>query len=192
MSASTRRAGLAPAPGGRNMHVYMLFAHPSQWSFSRSVLEAFTRGLEEAGHSYEIGDLYEMGFRSEMDEAQYLRETSGNPNLPVPPRCRRRAGQDQQGRRAGLHLPGVVERLSREAQGVVRPRPDLRVRIRLRRGRGARHQDERREGARPLFGRPQVEHLEETGIASACAASCCRTGCWASASSRPAWRSSAA
>ncbi len=66
------------------MHIYVIFAHPSRRSFSSSVLDAFTRGLEDAGHTFEIGDLYEMGFQSEMDEAQYLRETSGNPFLPVP------------------------------------------------------------------------------------------------------------
>jgi NAD(P)H dehydrogenase (quinone) len=66
------------------MHVYIVFAHPSQRSFSRSVLDAFTKGLKEAGHSYEVADLYRMAFQSEMDEAQYLRETSGDPDLPVP------------------------------------------------------------------------------------------------------------
>jgi len=66
------------------MHVYIVFAHPSRKSFSKGVLDAFARGLEEAGHSYEIADLYEMGFQSEMDEAQYFRETSGDPDLPVP------------------------------------------------------------------------------------------------------------
>ena len=66
------------------MHIYIIFAHPSRKSFSARVLDAFVKGLEEAGHSYEIGDLYEMGFQSEMDEAQYLRETSGTHDLPVP------------------------------------------------------------------------------------------------------------
>ena len=66
------------------MHVYVIIAHPSQQSFSRSVLEAFTKGLKEAGHSYEVADLYQMNFQSEMDESQYLRETSGNPDLPIP------------------------------------------------------------------------------------------------------------
>ncbi|OFW60634.1 MAG: NADPH:quinone reductase [Actinobacteria bacterium RBG_16_64_13] len=66
------------------MHVYIVFAHPSTRSFSRSVLDAFAKGLRDAGHSYEIGDLYEMGFQAEMNEAQYLRETSGDPDLPVP------------------------------------------------------------------------------------------------------------
>jgi len=66
------------------MHIYIVFAHPSDKSFSRNVLKAFTRGLDEAGHSYEIGDLYGMDFQSEMDEDQYLRETSGDPDLPIP------------------------------------------------------------------------------------------------------------
>ncbi len=67
------------------MHVYVVFAHPSKRSFSRSVLDVFTKGLMESGHSYEVADLYQMAFQSEMDEAQYLRETSGTPDLPVPP-----------------------------------------------------------------------------------------------------------
>jgi NAD(P)H dehydrogenase (quinone) len=66
------------------MHIYIVFAHPSKKSFSKDVLKAFTRGLDEAGHTYEIGDLYEMDFQSEMDEKQYLRETSGDPDLPIP------------------------------------------------------------------------------------------------------------
>lgn len=67
------------------MHVYIVFAHPSRQSFSRSVLDSFVRGLDEAGHTYEIADLHAMNFQSEMDEAQYFREISGNPDLPIPP-----------------------------------------------------------------------------------------------------------
>lgn len=66
------------------MHIYIIFAHPSKRSFSKNVLDAFIMGIEEAGHSYEIVDLYEMGFQSEMDETQYFRETSGSPTLPIP------------------------------------------------------------------------------------------------------------
>lgn len=67
------------------MHIYVIFAHPSQRSFSKCVLDAFSKGLKEAGHSHEVADLYRMGFQSEMDETHYLRETSGNPDLQVPP-----------------------------------------------------------------------------------------------------------
>lgn len=35
------------------MHVCIVFAHPSARSFSRAVLEAFARGLREAGHDWE-------------------------------------------------------------------------------------------------------------------------------------------
>lgn len=66
------------------MHVYIVFAHPSKVSFSRSVLEAFVRGLEDAGHSYEVADLYGMGFKSEMDVEQYQREVGLDPDAPVP------------------------------------------------------------------------------------------------------------
>lgn len=66
------------------MHVYILFAHPSKESFSRAVLDAFVRGLEDAGHTLEIADLYESRFESEMDAEQYKREVGGDPGAPVP------------------------------------------------------------------------------------------------------------
>ena len=66
------------------MHVYIVFAHPSKDSFSNSVLRAFIRGLQDAGHSYETGDLYRMGFDSEMDADQYHREVGLDPDAPVP------------------------------------------------------------------------------------------------------------
>lgn len=71
------------------MHVYIVYAHPEKRSFCREVLEAFTRGLSEAGHSYEIGDLYEMGFEPEMNAAQYQREVGLDPGAPVPDDVRR-------------------------------------------------------------------------------------------------------
>jgi NAD(P)H dehydrogenase (quinone) len=66
------------------MHVYVVFAHPSKRSFTWEVLSAFTRGLQDAGHSFEIGDLYEMGFQTDMDLVQYEREGCGDPDAPVP------------------------------------------------------------------------------------------------------------
>jgi NAD(P)H dehydrogenase (quinone) len=66
------------------MHVYIIFAHPSKRSFTFEVLRAFQNGLEEAGHTFEIGDLYEMGFQSDLDSDQYLRESSLNTDTPLP------------------------------------------------------------------------------------------------------------
>jgi NAD(P)H dehydrogenase (quinone) len=66
------------------MHVYILFAHPGKESFNRAVLDAFVRGLEDAGHSFEVADLYEIEFESEMDAEQYMREVGEDPDAPVP------------------------------------------------------------------------------------------------------------
>ena len=62
------------------MHAYIVFAHPTRRSFTGAVLDAFCRGLEEAGHTFEIGDLYAMGFRSDMTLAEYERETNVHGN----------------------------------------------------------------------------------------------------------------
>jgi NAD(P)H dehydrogenase (quinone) len=66
------------------MHIYIIYAHPAKHSFCRLVLDAFTKGLTEAGHSFEIGDLYRMNFVSEMDESQYQREVGLDPAAAVP------------------------------------------------------------------------------------------------------------
>lgn len=65
------------------MHVYVLYAHPSIQSFTHAVLEAFTRGLKDGGHSFEIGDLYAMNFTTDMTLAEYERETCGDANAPL-------------------------------------------------------------------------------------------------------------
>ena len=78
-----------PASGDDNMHVFIVYCHPSRASFTHSLLRAFVRGLEEAKHTYEISDLYEMGFKSDMDEAEYCRESGRQPARPVPDDARR-------------------------------------------------------------------------------------------------------
>ncbi len=67
------------------MHVYVLYCHPSKKSFNASILEVFTQGLRDSGHTYEVSDLYEMGFSSEMDIEQYEREVGLEPTAAVPP-----------------------------------------------------------------------------------------------------------
>jgi len=66
------------------MHVYVVFCHPSPKSFTASILSSFLAGLQAAGHTYSVGDLYAMDFQSDMDLDQYERETSYDPSLPVP------------------------------------------------------------------------------------------------------------
>ena len=66
------------------MHVYVVFTHPSTQSFTRKVLDEFLQGLQTAGHSSEIGDLYQMNFKTDMDLTQYNRETGTDPDAPLP------------------------------------------------------------------------------------------------------------
>ena len=65
-------------------HVHVVYAHPDDRSFTRAVLDAFLGGLQEAGHTYPVSDLYAMGFRSELTAEEYERESGGRADLPVP------------------------------------------------------------------------------------------------------------
>lgn len=66
------------------MHVHVVFAHPARRSFCRDVLETFTSALREAGHSVDVHDLYADGYRSDLDEEEYLREVGGDPGAGLP------------------------------------------------------------------------------------------------------------
>jgi len=56
------------------MKVFVVYCHPSTNSFTHKVKEAFIKGLENAGHTYEVSDLYKNGFNPVMSEEEYLRE----------------------------------------------------------------------------------------------------------------------
>ena len=66
------------------MKVFIVYCHPSKDSFSREVKDSFIAGLESAGHSYILSDLYGMHFISDISEKEYLRETHCRRDLPVP------------------------------------------------------------------------------------------------------------
>jgi len=44
------------------MKVLVVYAHPNPQSFNHAILESFTGGLAEAGHTYEVVDLYAINF----------------------------------------------------------------------------------------------------------------------------------
>jgi NAD(P)H dehydrogenase (quinone) len=44
------------------MKVLVVYAHPNPQSFNHAILESFTKGLVEAGHTYEVVDLYAIKF----------------------------------------------------------------------------------------------------------------------------------
>lgn len=65
-------------------HVHVVYTHPSDRGFTREILDAFLGGLEEAGHTYTVSDLYVMGFRSELTIEEYERESGYGADVPVP------------------------------------------------------------------------------------------------------------
>ncbi|GHT61848.1 flavodoxin family protein [Spirochaetia bacterium] len=66
------------------MKVFIVYAHPSEDSFTRHVRDRFIAGLESAGHSYILSDLYKMNFQTDMSEAEYQREAYYRLDAPVP------------------------------------------------------------------------------------------------------------
>ena len=66
----------------RDMHVFIVYAHPSEDSFTRHVRDSFIEGLTAGNHSFEISDLYAMNFKTDMTESEYLREANYNNDLP--------------------------------------------------------------------------------------------------------------
>lgn len=66
------------------MNVLIVYCHPSSNSFTNVVKESFIKGLEDAGHTYQISDLYAEGFDPVMSEKEYLREAFYDCSAPVP------------------------------------------------------------------------------------------------------------
>ena len=59
------------------MKVLVIIAHPNQKSFNHAILDAFTKGLKESSHTFEIIDLYKIKFDPLMkpeDIAQFQGE----------------------------------------------------------------------------------------------------------------------
>ena len=44
------------------MQVLIVYAHPNPQSFNHAIVEACSKGLAEAGHTYEVVDLYAINF----------------------------------------------------------------------------------------------------------------------------------
>jgi len=53
------------------MKVLIVYAHPNPKSFNHAILESFTEGLTNAGHTYEIVDLYAINFNPILSGADF-------------------------------------------------------------------------------------------------------------------------
>ena len=57
------------------MKVLIIYAHPNPMSFTKAILDNFVRGLKEAGHQFEVVDLYKIKFNpifQDMDSAFFV------------------------------------------------------------------------------------------------------------------------
>ena len=59
------------------MKILIIYAHPNPMSFTKAILDNFVKGIKEAGHQYEIVDLYKTKFNpifQDMDSAFFVDE----------------------------------------------------------------------------------------------------------------------
>lgn len=56
------------------MKAFIVYCHPSEDSFTRHIRDSFIKGLEDSGNEYILSDLYQMNFRTDMSEEEYLRD----------------------------------------------------------------------------------------------------------------------
>lgn len=65
------------------MKVFVVYCHPSSSSFTHDVCDSFIKGLKEARHEIVISDLYNMEFKTDISEEEYLKETFYKAESPV-------------------------------------------------------------------------------------------------------------
>lgn len=65
------------------MNILIIYAHPSKFSFTYSVLLELKRSLLINEHKVVISDLYKNEFSSDLSELEYNREGLGLTNLPL-------------------------------------------------------------------------------------------------------------
>ncbi len=52
-------------------HVFVVYAHPKRDSFVGAILDRFLAGLQEAGHTYELSDLYAENFNPTFSASEF-------------------------------------------------------------------------------------------------------------------------
>jgi len=65
------------------MNVLIVFAHPEPKSLSASLRDVAVRELQAAGHTVQVSDLYAMGWKSEIDRADFSALGPDERLLPV-------------------------------------------------------------------------------------------------------------
>lgn len=65
------------------MDVLIIYCHPSKESYTYQILEELKETLNKESIKFQISDLYEMDFQTEMTEQEYTREGLLNLDLPI-------------------------------------------------------------------------------------------------------------
>lgn len=58
------------------MKAFIVYCHPSEESFTSHVRDAFIKGIVDSGNEYVLSDLYQMDFKTDMSEKEYLRDSN--------------------------------------------------------------------------------------------------------------------
>lgn len=66
------------------MNVLTIYCHPSNKSYTCSILKQLQTLLAQENWNIEVSDLYAMNFQSDMSEAEYEREGFAKIDLPIP------------------------------------------------------------------------------------------------------------
>ena len=56
------------------MKAFIVYCHPSEDSLTRHLRDSLIQGIRDSGNEYILSDLYKMDFRTDMSEAEYLRD----------------------------------------------------------------------------------------------------------------------
>lgn len=59
------------------MKVLIVYVHPNPQSFNHAILESFTKGLSEAGHTYMVVDLYALNFNPCLGREDFIKLMEG-------------------------------------------------------------------------------------------------------------------
>ncbi len=57
------------------MKAFIVYCHPSGDSLTRNLRDEFIKGIVDSGNEYVLSDLYEMDFKADMTEEEYLRDS---------------------------------------------------------------------------------------------------------------------
>ncbi|WP_299314741.1 NAD(P)H-dependent oxidoreductase [uncultured Aquimarina sp.] len=67
------------------MNVLIIYCHPSKESYTFQILKQLKESLKKESIEFQISDLYETYFQTEMTEQEYMREGLLNLDLPILP-----------------------------------------------------------------------------------------------------------